>query len=377
MHVHVGQWALRSCSRSSKSLHEAPQNMSQSPEKHLASKPSGLLASKGVKLLIGAGGIYASFLTLGKLHEQIFKYKNADGEKFTFAFFLQATEAIANVLFAGVALRFWGYQKGLPVNSFAKMGAAQVLAKACTSLALANALSFPVVSLAKSGKMVPVMLGSVLLGGKSYRLKEYLAVAAILAGTAIVTIDQQKGGGEGKGKENSLIGVLFIVSSLALDGVVAGLQTGIKSETKKLLGEETKPFDFMFWTNMFMAWTALFFVLVPFDSSLSFKQPELLSGLAYCVQSPDMAWKVAVYSLCSAVGQSFIFYCIANFDPLTVTTITTSRKILSTLLSIFTENHSLSPLGWAGVVTASVGISMDVMEKTGGDHNHKEVKDKQ
>ena len=348
--------------------------MSQSPEKYSASKPSGLLSSKGMKLLIGAGGIYASFLSLGKLHEQIFKYKNADGEKFTFAFFLQATEAIANVLFAGVALRIWGHQKGLPVNSFAKMGAAQVLAKACTSLALANALSFPVVSLAKSGKMVPVMIGSVLLGGKSYRLKEYLAVAAILAGTAIVTIDQQKGG-EGKVNENSVIGVLFIVISLALDGVVAGLQTGIKTETKKLLGEETKSFDFMFWTNLFMAWTALAFVLVPLDSTFSFKQPELLSGLAYCVQSPDMAWKVALYSFCSAVGQSFIFYCIANFDPLTVTTITTSRKILSTLLSIFTENHSLSSLGWAGVLTASAGISMDVLEKTGG--GHKEVKDKQ
>jgi hypothetical protein len=44
----------------------------------------------GLKLLIGAGGIYVSFLSLGKLHEQIFKYQSADGEKFTFAFFLQA-----------------------------------------------------------------------------------------------------------------------------------------------------------------------------------------------------------------------------------------------------------------------------------------------
>ena len=44
----------------------------------------------GLKLLIGAGGIYVSFLSYGKLHEQIFKYKSEDGEKFTYAFFLQA-----------------------------------------------------------------------------------------------------------------------------------------------------------------------------------------------------------------------------------------------------------------------------------------------
>ena len=48
------------------------------------------MANKGLKLLIGAGGIYVSFLSYGKLHEQIFKYQSADGEKFTYAFFLQA-----------------------------------------------------------------------------------------------------------------------------------------------------------------------------------------------------------------------------------------------------------------------------------------------
>ena len=44
---------------------------------------------------------------------------------------------------------------GLPQNTFAMAGAAQVCAKAFTSLALANGVAFPVVTLAKSGKMIP------------------------------------------------------------------------------------------------------------------------------------------------------------------------------------------------------------------------------
>ena len=119
---------------------------------------------KGLKLLIGAGGIYVSFLSYGKLHEQIFKYTSADGEKFTHAFFLQAIEAFANVIVAGLALLIFGSQKNLPLKLFIPAGTSQVLAKACTSLALANSLSFPVVTLAKSGKMVPVMIGSIILG---------------------------------------------------------------------------------------------------------------------------------------------------------------------------------------------------------------------
>ena len=45
--------------------------------------------NQGLKLLVGAGGIYGSFLTYGKLHEQIFKYAAEDGARFTYAFFLQ------------------------------------------------------------------------------------------------------------------------------------------------------------------------------------------------------------------------------------------------------------------------------------------------
>lgn len=45
---------------------------------------------QGLKLLIGAGGIYAAFLYYGTLQEDVFHYKGEDGSKFTQAWFLQA-----------------------------------------------------------------------------------------------------------------------------------------------------------------------------------------------------------------------------------------------------------------------------------------------
>jgi len=320
--------------------------------------------SQGLKLLIGAGGIYASFLTYGKLHEQIFKYQSPDGEKFVFAFFLQAIEAFANVLAAGIGMRIVGRQKGLPLHLFISAGVSQVLAKACTSLALANALSFPVVTLAKSGKMVPVMIGSIILGGKSYSVKQYLTVAAIIVGTVIVTMDQKKNGKAGE--ENSVWGVLFILTSLVLDGVVGGMQTDIQKESKKRLGAPVAQFDMMFWTNVFMTMTAVAICCLPLDASLNMVQPEFMRGLAFCLRNPIIYTKILLFAGCSAVGQSFIFFTIANFDSLTTTTITTTRKVLSTLLSIFTEGHSISGVGWGGLSVASLGICMEIVEKVGG-----------
>ena len=45
--------------------------------------------SDSLKLLFGAGGIYAAFLYYGSLQEDVFHYTSATGEKFKFAWFLQ------------------------------------------------------------------------------------------------------------------------------------------------------------------------------------------------------------------------------------------------------------------------------------------------
>jgi UDP-galactose transporter B1 len=200
-------------------------------------KPVGL--PDAAKLLIGAGGIYGAFLYYGSLQEDVFRYVAADGTAFKQAWFLQVLEALANVIvgFAGMILT--GATPGIPLKMFAISGAAQVSAKACTSLALANGLSFPVATLAKSGKMAPVMAGSLLLGGASYDLREYLQVLAIILGTAVVSMGKKKGG-----SPSSTMGVVYIILSLALDGVTAGFQKRLKTETAKV-GVKPKPYDFM------------------------------------------------------------------------------------------------------------------------------------
>lgn len=302
-----------------------------------------------VKLLIGAGGIYGAFLYYGSLQEDVFRYSSLDGAQFKQAWFLQVLEALANVIVGFVGMVLTGATKGIPLKMFAISGAAQVSAKACTSLALANGLSFPVATLAKSGKMAPVMAGSLLLGGASYTVREYLQVLAIIGGTAIVSMGKKKGG------SNSLMGVVYIMLSLALDGVTAGFQKRLKTETAKV-GVKPKPYDFMFWTNLFMAITATFVAL---------GLGELTSGVAFCVDNPEIMSKIVKFAICSAVGQSFIFYTIANFDPLVLSTITTTRKIFSVLLSIFLKGHALSLTGWSGIALACGGILSELTEKSG------------
>lgn len=93
---------------------------------------------------------------------------------------------------------------------------------------------------------------------------------------------------------------------------------------------------------------------------------EFTSGLAFCTANPEVLAKVVKFALCSAVGQSFIFYTIANFDPLVLSTVTTTRKIFSVLLSIFLKGHSLSLTGWSGIALACGGIFSELQAKASG-----------
>jgi len=315
----------------------------------MTSPKSSKALPDSVKLLFGAGGIYAAFLYYGSLQEDVFRYTAADGSKFHAAWFLQVLEAFANVIIGFAGMQIMGRTEGIPLTMFAISGASQVTAKACTSLALANGLSFPVATLAKSGKMAPVMAGSLLLGGASYTVREYLQVAAIIGGTGIVSMGKKKGGSS----SSSMIGVGYIVLSLVLDGVTAGFQKRLKKETAEA-GVSPKPYDFMFWTNLFMCGTAFVIAL---------GLGEFTTGFAFCAANPEILSAIIKFSVCSAVGQSFIFYTIANFDPLVLSTVTTTRKIFSVLLSIFLKGHSLSGTGWSGIALACGGIVSELQAK--------------
>lgn len=327
-----------------------PQTQSISTSTTESTKMSEGGLPDGMKLLIGAGGIYAAFLYYGSLQEDVFRYVSSSGEKFSQAWLLQFLEALANVVIGFVGMTVSGATPNIPKKMFAISGASQVSAKACTSLALAHGLSFPVATLAKSGKMAPVMAGSLLLGGAKYSVREYLQVLAIIGGTAVVSMGKKK---SKSGAPSSSLGVAFIVLSLVLDGVTAGVQKRLKEDTKKA-GVQPKPYDFMFWTNLYMMITG---------GIVAFGIGEFTTGLAYITSNPDILPMIVKFAVCSAIGQSFIFYTIANFDPLVLSTVTTTRKIFSVLLSIFLKGHSLSMVGWSGIALACSGIISEMKAK--------------
>jgi len=197
--------------------------------------------------------------------------------------------------------------------------------------------------------MVPVMIGSLLLGKASYGFRDYLHVGLIVSGTAAVgTAGKSK-----PGASSSYQGLAFLVLALFCDGIVGGTQKGLKAKLKAKHMKE-RNFEMQFLTNLYMMLTAIVF---------TFLMSEFRTGCAFLLDNPAIFYKIIRFAACSAVGQAFIFYMISTFDPLVCTAVTTTRKVFSVLLSIFLKGHKLNGQGWTGIAIACSGILGELEHK--------------
>ena len=75
------------------------------------------------------------------------------------------------------------------------------------------------------------------------------------------------------------------------------------------------------------------------------------------------AWDVALFCLCGAVGQLFIFATIRRFGSLANTLVCTTRKFVNILLSVLLNGNPLLPQQWAAVGLVFAGLLVSSVSK--------------
>ena len=314
---------------------------------------------KGVKLIIGVCGIYVTYLYYGTLQEEVYTYPG-----FHYVWFVQVIESFTNMMGAHLGRYFLNNSDSPELSTadtnkkyrtshylFALCGTSQICSKALISMSLNSGLSYPIATLAKSGRMAPVMIGQLLLGNSKYSTRDYAQVLCIIAGTAILGLSKNEN--TSAMPSPTTIATYFIIMSLVMDGITGGLQKKIK-EDAKAKGENIKGFDFMFFTNLYMLIVSILVAVT---------HNQLMPGFHVCILNPELQRLIGRFCICSAAGQSFIYFTIANFDPLVCSTVTTTRKIVSVLLSIWYRGHVLNHQGWSGILLAFTGIALELQHK--------------
>jgi len=253
---------------------------------------------------------------------------------------------------------FGGSGFKIPTGDIFLSGASQMLAMAASNEAL-RYVSYPTQVLGKSCKMVPVMIFGILIGGKysQYKLSDYVQVLMVTMGVVIFNFGAPIKAGKGGGSD-STYGLALIAGSLALDGFTGGLQDKVKESTKALNKNpkaKASPFESMLYTNLAGTIVALVFAAAT---------GQIQEGVALCQESPEFLKALGAFSLCSAVGQCFIYFTVTEFSPLLLATVTTTRKIFSTVYSVFRDPaNGLNEMQWTGCITVFVAIIGEMVYK--------------
>lgn len=334
------------------------------PSARAAPDPS--LAAQALALAIGAAGVYASYLTQGLVQEELATARfGPRGDRFPGLDALHGLQAAACAVWAGalvLAMDWRAKSRGkgrrapplaarAPPRAYWRAGLSNSVGPTLGVLALKN-ISYPAQVLAKSCKMLPVMLAGAVVSGKRHSPAEYAAAAAIAGGVALFAGTTPGAAAKRLAAPNAALGYGLCVANLALDGYTNAAQDALHA---------AHPATPALWTMAWMnAWSGGVTLAYLFGAT-----GKGARALAFLAAHPPAAARVALFCACGAVGQLFIFYNIARFGSLTNTTITTTRKFFNILLSVAVAGTALSVPQWLAVALVFSGLAVSAGVKAG------------
>lgn len=242
-------------------------------------------------------------------------------------------------------------------------------------------ITYPTMVLGKSCKLVPVMLMNFVMYRRRFAPHKYIVVAMVTIGISVFmgfgNEKPSKASSNGEqGSHSQLIGILYLIFNLILDGAVNSTQDEVFVRYK-VTGQQM-----MLWINLFctLLSTALGTLPLPHIPVLhpsSGLQSEFANAIGFIRTHPSVIVPLVQFSLTGALGQLFIFETLQHFGSLTLVMITLTRKMFTMVLSVVVYDHKLTLGQWAGAGIVFAGISVEAWVKRKEVHAKRVLQEKE
>ncbi|XP_016486273.1 UDP-galactose/UDP-glucose transporter 5 isoform X3 [Nicotiana tabacum] len=295
-------------------------------------------------------------------------------EYFTFSLFLVFCNRITtSAVSAGVLL---ASKKALdpvaPLYKYCVVSVSNILTTTCQYEAL-KYVSFPVQTLAKCAKMIPVMIWGTIIMQKKYKGQDYLVAFLVTLGCSLFILYQAAGDISpfNRGRESTVWGVSLMIGYLGINFLKAMIW---KYRIKYSIQRSVLVFLV---SSKIICWTIwLFQCLLAEHDNIQFQsipacmffmctmegrvwllflglilQGNLLMAIDFVSRHHYCFFDIALLSTVATASQFFISYTIRTFGALTFATIMTTRQLVSILLSCLWFGH---PLGWEQCIGAVI-----------------------
>lgn len=273
----------------------------------------------------------STLIVYGVMQEKIMRVPYGDEkEYFRYSLFIVLCNRVLTVAVTSILLL--SQRKALaPVAPLYKYGAVSVsniLTTTCQYEAL-KYVSFPVQTLAKCAKMIPVMVWGTLIMQKRYTGRDYLLALLVTAGCAVFIL--YPAGSETSpyfdGTRSTVWGILLMMGYLGFDGFTSTFQD------KLFKGYNMDIYNQIFYVTLCSSILSLTGLLV---------QGQWILATDFMWRHPDCLSDILLLSMVATASQFFISYTIHSFGALIFSTIMTTRQLISILLSCIWFAHPLS-----------------------------------
>jgi adenosine 3'-phospho 5'-phosphosulfate transporter B3 len=293
-------------------------------------------------MLVGASGIFISFLLDGIAHEHLISQFS-----FNDTFFLTLIQFIGYSALSFPTLIQIVTGK---VRLRAHLGAYLVTSGALAfSMSLTNfaavRLSYATGILFKSSKLIPVLIGNVIFLKKRPKISEVIAVMLIVLGLIGISLGDVKG----KNKFDSF-GIVAISVSLICGAIASNMEDKVMSHYEASQDEVI---------SMIYGIGSLIMAV------LALVTGDMKSGIQKIVERPDSLIYIGIFSVLGALGIQFVYLVMKVFGSLVTVMITSVRKALTVCLSFVIFKDKVFTLWHAGaMMLIAAGMSINVYDKT-------------
>lgn len=291
---------------------------------------------KGVFAVVG---IMSTLVIYGVLQEKIMRVPYGEKkEYFTCSLFLVFCNRLTTSAVSGGALL--ASKKTLdpvaPVYKYCLVSVSNILTTTCQYEAL-KYVSFPVQTLAKCAKMIPVMIWSTIIMQKVYKAQDYLLAFLVMLGCALFILYPAAGdiNPHNRERDSTVWGVSLMIGYLGFDGFTSTFQD------KLFKGYDMEIHNQIFYTTLCSCVLSLTGLVI---------QGQLLMAIDFVARHRDCFLDLVMLSTVATTSQFFISYTIRTFGALTFATIMTTRQLVSILLSCVWFGHPLSREQFLGAV---------------------------
>ena len=312
---------------------------------------------QAMKFMLCFCGLQASYLTWGYMQELIMTTQfnptpNVPSGKFPSAAFCVFSNRFLAVIVAMIAVKLkhgavFSNNKA-PLWAFTPCALSNTMSS-WSQYASLKYVSFPVQTVFKSSKIIPVMAMGKFLKGTNYPMSQYAEALLITIGVAIFSISSKEPKNEGQGTE--IIGLIFLLMYISFDSFTSQWQDKIYNQYGK---PNVDPYQMMLGVNTSAICITTAGLIITGDFPIVL---EFLRG------NPVVLRYNIITAITSASGQLCIFYTIKEFGPIVFTIIMTTRQMISICISAVVFGHLISLKAFFGAALVFAVLFYQIKKK--------------